>query len=60
MLKELDANDKQVDSVRLDRACSAVETNCGGCVDGQRFDSMAGRADAQCNGAMNGGPPDML
>jgi hypothetical protein len=60
MLKELDANDKQVDSVKLDRACSAVATNCGGFVDGQRFDSMAGRADAQCNGSMNGGPPDML
>lgn len=46
MLKELDANDKQVDSVKLDRACSAVETSCGGFVDGQRFDNMAGSADA--------------
>ena len=46
MLKALDANDKQVDSVRLDRACSAVETKCGGLVDGQRFESIEGRADA--------------
>lgn len=59
MLKELDANDRQVDSIRLDRACRAAETNCDGFVDGQRFDSMAGRADAQCNGAINCGPPGM-
>jgi len=51
------ASDKDVDSVRLDRVCSAVKTNRGGLEDGQRLESIAGNADAECNGEMNGGPP---
>lgn len=51
------ASDKEVDSVTLDKVCSAVKTNCGGLEDGQRFESIAGNAEAECKGGMNGGPP---
>lgn len=51
-------NAKETESARLERARSADSTSCGGLFDGQIFDRIAGRADAECKGARNGGPPE--
>jgi hypothetical protein len=34
-----------------------VRTSCDGLFDGQRFDRIAGRTDADCSGARKDGPP---
>lgn len=47
------------ESVRLDRARRAASTSCEGLFDGQRFERIAGRIEADCSGARNEGPPDV-
>jgi hypothetical protein len=48
---------KKTESARLDRARNAESTSCGGLFNGQIFDRIAGKTDAECKGARNGGPP---
>jgi hypothetical protein len=49
---------KETESARLERARSADSTSCGGLLDGQIFDRITGRTDAECKGARKGGPPE--
>lgn len=51
---------KETESARLERARRADKTSCGGLFDGQMFDRIAGRTDAECKGPRNGGPPDRV
>lgn len=48
----------KTESTRLERARSADSTSCGGLVDGQIFDRIAGKIVAECKGARKGGPPE--
>jgi hypothetical protein len=50
-----DAN--AAESARFDKALSDARTNCDGLLDGQRFERMAGRAEADWRGARKDGPP---
>lgn len=45
------------ESARLESARRAARTNCDGLLEGHRFDSMAFKANVDCNGARNDGPP---
>jgi len=45
------------ESARFDRARNEVKTSCEGLFDGQRFERMAGKTDADCIGARKAGPP---
>jgi hypothetical protein len=49
---------KETESTRLERARSADSTSCGGLFDGQIFERIAGRTDAECKGARKAGPPE--
>ena len=49
---------KETESARFERPRSAASTSCGGLFDGQIFDKIAGRTDAECKGAIKGGPPE--
>jgi len=49
---------KETESARLERARSADSTSCGGLFEGQIFDRIAGRTDAECKGERKGGPPE--
>lgn len=48
------------ESARLESARSVARTNCDGLLVGQRFDRIEGRANEECNGARNEGPPGVL
>jgi hypothetical protein len=50
---------KETESARLERDRRADSTSCGGLFDGQIFDRIAGRTDAECKGARKGGPPEL-
>lgn len=44
-------------SARLANARKEARTSCHGLLDGQRFESIADRADDEWSGPRNGGPP---
>jgi len=47
-------------SARFDNARTEARTICEGLLDGQRFDRMAGRTDAEWSLGRNDGPPAKL
>jgi hypothetical protein len=47
-----------VESARLESVRNEARTSCDGLFDGQRFDRIAGRTKAFCNGARKAGPPN--
>jgi hypothetical protein len=51
-------DNNEIEFARLERARRAESTSCGGLFNGQMFDKIAGRTDAECKGARNGGPPN--
>jgi hypothetical protein len=51
----LDAN--AVESARFDRARKDARTSCGGLLDGQRFDRIAGKAEVAWREDRKEGPP---
>ncbi len=51
---------KADESARFERARREDKTKCDGLFEGQRFDRMAGKTEAACNGGRKGGPPGIL
>lgn len=47
------------DSETFDKARRAARTTCGGLLEGQIFDRIAGSAEASCNGVRKAGPPSL-
>ena len=57
-LREYIVGASVVEFARFERARREASTSCDGLLEGQRFESMAGKTEADCRGARNGGPPD--